>query len=79
MTKEAVSYADRKGWSMNGVTVAAGLRPATGNEVAKFLVTLALPGPLDVDQVDRLVAVAGRCPLRRTFCRHGGLVDRVAR
>jgi len=61
-----VLYADRKGWDVEGVSVAvdfAGTPPR--GEKAEFAITVELPPQLDDEQRSRVMVVAGKCPVHR--------------
>ena len=70
-------YADRKGWPLEAAEVR--LRHAKvhcedcddperpGSKIDSFSCEISLEGALDAEQRKRLVAVAHRCPVRRTL------------
>jgi putative redox protein len=72
-------YADRKGWPLEGVTVALRHGRVHVEDCAapdkkdcwvdRVDVRLALEGPLDEEQRRRLVEISGRCPVNRTLRR----------
>jgi putative redox protein len=57
-------YADRKGWDLAGLEVAVDTTYDGPNPV-RFEVTVGLPDGLTADQCERLLRVAGRCPVHR--------------
>lgn len=59
-------YADRKGWDIDGLEVAVDF-PGTPDrgEPAQFTVEVELPDGLDQDQRDRIMVIAGKCPVHR--------------
>jgi putative redox protein len=61
-------YAARKGWDVSGleVDVDFGGAPRAG-ETPRFDVTLTLPDDLDAEQRERIVVIAGKCPVHRTL------------
>ena len=70
-------YADRKGWPLEGVTVrlrhskihardCADCDTRVG-KVDEIQMTVALEGPLVSEQRDRLMEIAGKCPVHRTL------------
>jgi putative redox protein len=61
-------YAARKGWPLDRITVTVTYdKPA---DRARFAIAIALEGPLDPAQRDRLLAIAERCPVHQTLA-HG--------
>ena len=60
-------YADRKGWDLGAVEVEVE-REDDGREGARsFTVTLRIPEPLTEEQRDRLLVIAGKCPVHRAL------------
>jgi putative redox protein len=58
-------YADRKGWPLDGVRVELRHeRRKPGDET--IYLDLSLDGDLSDEQRERLVEIAGRCPVKRT-------------
>jgi putative redox protein len=64
-----VSYAKRKQWPLAGVTIRATLeRPAAGSTAPQRIVqSITLEGALDAEQRQRLLEIAGKCPVHRTL------------
>jgi putative redox protein len=60
-------YAERKGWDMARVAVDCEYEQADRGAPTQFTVTLRLPGGLSDEQVDRLSAIAAKCPVHRTL------------
>lgn len=58
-------YADRKGWPLRDVRVHVSGAPADGRYVITR--TLTLTGELDGEQRQRLVEIAGKCPVHKTL------------
>lgn len=58
-------YAERKGWPLRDVSVKLNGASADG----KFVITrsLTLIGELDAEQRQRLVEIAGKCPVHKTL------------
>jgi putative redox protein len=58
-------YADRKGWPLRSVRVTLTGGPADG----KYAITrkIAMDGDLDVEQRQRLIEIANKCPVHRTL------------
>jgi putative redox protein len=57
-------YADRKGWELDTLEVEVEI-DYEGASPRAFTVTLRCPTTLDQDQLDRLVVIAGKCPVHR--------------
>jgi putative redox protein len=60
-------YAGRKGWDIGGVEVAVDYSPAERGSPTRFTLVLKLPDRLTEEQVDRLSAIAAKCPVHRTL------------
>jgi putative redox protein len=60
-------YAQRKGWDIGGVEVDCEYTPAERGCPTRFSLTLRLPDSLAPEQVDRLRAIAAKCPIHRTL------------
>ena len=58
-------YADRKGWPLRDVRVRVSGGPADGRYVMTR--TLTLTGELDGEQRQRLIEIAGKCPVHKTL------------
>jgi putative redox protein len=79
-------YARRKGWRLEGVTVR--LRHERFNEPAnegrehirweEIQREIVLDGLLDAEQRQRLLEIAGRCPVHRTIAGDLRIIDRLA-
>jgi putative redox protein len=72
-------YAERKGWELGSVQVEAVRKATERDEPADFEVILRLPAGLPDDQVERLVTIAGKCPVHRTLVGEVRISDRVER
>jgi putative redox protein len=72
-------YADRKGWDLGEVEVEVDydVRPKEGP--ARFDVALKLPAALTDEQVERLLAIAHKCPVHRALTGQVVVEDRVVR
>jgi putative redox protein len=59
-------YADRKGWDIDGLEVEVEFpgHPRAG-ETARFDVAVTLPEGLDAEQRQRMMVIAGKCPVHR--------------
>ena len=60
-------YAERKGWDMTGVEVDCDYQPAERGRPTQFNLVLRVPESLSDEQVDRLTAIAAKCPIHRTL------------
>ena len=71
------SYADRKGWPLESVTVSAIHDREEGQTPPDvFHRQVQLTGPLEPDQKARLLEIAERCPVHRTLA-GGSRIDTV--
>ena len=61
-------YAERKGWDLDELEVEVDIT-YDGPAPTAFEVTLRCPGPLDDEQLARLVTIAGKCPVHRALSR----------
>jgi putative redox protein len=64
----AEMYADRKGWDLGALEVEVGIE-YDGPSPSSFEVTLRCPSELDDEQLERLLRVAGKCPVHRLLAR----------
>ena len=62
-----VMYADRKGWDVGDLEVSAEFERPPAGERAQFEVTVSLPSSLSEEQVERIMVIAGKCPVHRTL------------
>ena len=60
-------YADRKGWDVGPVEVDCEYSPAERGCPTRFSLVVRLPDGLVQEQVDRLMAIAAKCPVHRTL------------
>ena len=60
-------YAERKGWDLSGVEVDCDYSPAERGSPTHFALVLRLPDHLSDEQVQRLTAIAAKCPIHRTL------------
>jgi putative redox protein len=58
-------YANRKEWGLGAVEVAVDYTEATTDEPATFDVRIALGAQLSDEHRDRLLTIAGKCPVHR--------------
>ena len=60
-------YARRKGWEIGPVEVACDYGDAERGSPTKFSIVMRLPSSCRQEQVDRLLAIAAKCPVHRTL------------
>ena len=60
-------YAERKGWELGAVEVDVDFDYGPNSTIDRATVTLRVPEPLDGEQRDRLVVIAGKCPVHRAL------------
>jgi putative redox protein len=60
-------YASRKGWDVGEVEVEVEMEYGEAAVPRSFVVNLHLPRGLSDEQVERLKAIAGRCPVHRVL------------
>jgi putative redox protein len=72
-------YARRKGWPLEGATVTTTLEPSpAAGQPAKIVQSIELTGGLDEAQRQRLVDIAGKCPVHRLLTGPTVLEERLA-
>ena len=82
-------YADRKGWSLEGITVrlshervhaddCADCETRDDTRVDRITRIIGLTGPLSDDQRGRLLEIADRCPVHRSLMGPKAIVTRLA-
>jgi len=59
-------YAERKGWELGAVVVEVDAE-YEGPAQKSFTVTLRVPQPLGPEQQERLLVIAGKCPVHRVI------------
>ena len=60
-------YAHRKGWDVSGMEVDCDYTPAERGSPTRFTMVMRMPAHLSDEQVERLQAIAARCPVHRTL------------
>jgi putative redox protein len=60
-------YADRKEWDLGRVEVNVNFTEASPSEPPKFGVQIKVPTELDEDQRERILVIAGKCPVHRAL------------
>lgn len=69
-------YAGRKGWPLERIAVAVTYEKP--DDTARFAIAIALEGALDAAQRERLLAIAGKCPVHQTLARASEVVTTSA-
>ena len=72
-------YADRKGWDIGDVAVDVDYELAPREGWARFDLTIQLPKALSDEQVEKIIAVAGKCPVHRVLLGEIEIAERVER
>ncbi len=60
-------YGERKGWDLGAIEVEVDMEKGTAEDPRSFGVTLRLPKELSPDQIDRLLVIAGKCPVHKAL------------
>jgi putative redox protein len=60
-------YAGRKGWEVGQLEVEVEMSYDEKGTPSSFEVVLKVPEPLDQEQQDRLLVIAGKCPVHRAL------------
>jgi putative redox protein len=60
-------YADRKEWDLGQVEVNVNFTEARASEPPKFGVQIYVPVELDEEQRERILVIAGKCPVHRAL------------
>jgi putative redox protein len=60
-------YAARKGWELGAVKVDVDATLGKNHTIEALDVTLHIPQPLDDEQQERLLVIAGKCPVHRAL------------
>jgi putative redox protein len=60
-------YAERKGWEVGDVRVGCEYEQAERGSPTNFTITLSLPSDLSDEQLERIQAIAAKCPVHRTL------------
>jgi putative redox protein len=70
-------YATRKGWEIGPIEVEVDYAPAERGCPTKFRLQMRLPNGCTDEQVDRLRAIAAKCPVHRTLDGEVMFEDRI--
>jgi putative redox protein len=72
-------YAARKGWDIGHVEVDVEYSPAERGCPTKFELVMRMPDDLPEDQVERLRAIAAKCPVHRALDGEVMFLERIER
>jgi putative redox protein len=70
-------YADRKGWELGDVEVEVDATQGHGSRFEEITVPLRVPEPLNEEQRERLLVIAGKCPVHRAIAGEVEVSDRI--
>jgi putative redox protein len=70
-------YARRKGWDLGQAEVRCEYEPPEPGQPTEFALVLRLPGGLSSEQVQRIRAIAAKCPVHRILAGEVSFTDRV--
>jgi putative redox protein len=70
-------YAARKGWELGAIEVEVEVELGTESAFEQVTVVLRIPEPLAAEQRDRLLVIAGKCPVHRALCGAVEIHDRI--
>jgi putative redox protein len=62
-----VMYADRKGWDVGAIEVAVDYETPSVDGGPSFDVNIRIPAALTDDQRERILTIAGKCPVHKTL------------
>lgn len=70
-------YAARKGWELGAVVCEVEIEQGRGSAFEEITVSLRIPAPLSDEQRDRLLVIAGKCPVHRALTGEVVIHDRI--
>lgn len=71
-------YAARKGWELGDVEVEVHVQQSSSNQAfEEVTVDMRVSEPLDDDQLERLLTIAGKCPVHRALANEVPITDRI--
>jgi putative redox protein len=70
-----VMYADRKGWDVGAIEVAVDYKTPSVDDGPSFDVKISIPAPLTDEQRERILTIAGKCPVHKTLAADGVPID----
>jgi putative redox protein len=62
-----VMYADRKGWDVGAIEVAVDYQTPAVHGDPSLEVKIRIPAPLTDEQRERILTIAGKCPVHKTL------------
>jgi putative redox protein len=68
-------YADRKDWDLGRVEVAVDFTEGTPDSPPKFQVEIRTPAELTDEQRERILVIAGKCPVHRALAAEDVEID----
>ena len=68
-------YADRKGWDLGEVEVAVDYTEPGPDSPATFQVQIRTPAELGDEQRERILVIAGKCPVHRTLAAQDVVIE----
>ena len=72
-------YAERKGWDVGDLIVDVDYELVPREGRARFDLTMRLPKELTDEQVEKIIVIAGKCPVHRTLLGEIEIAERVER
>ncbi|MDP5098649.1 MAG: OsmC family protein [Crocinitomicaceae bacterium] len=57
-------YASRKGWDIKNISIELKMGEKVGDKT-EIIKSVKIEGDLDLDQINRLIEISGRCPVAR--------------
>ncbi len=73
------TYAERKGWELDGMTVRVAFREDGGDGRPAYEVAIELPDDVDDARADRLAVIARKCPVRQALSAAAAVDDEIRR
>ena len=75
ITITLVMYAERKGWEIGEVEASTEYETPSPGTPAALRTSIRVPGDLTDEQRERLLAIAGKCPVSRTLADDDAVVE----
>ncbi|MDP9188399.1 MAG: OsmC family protein [Actinomycetota bacterium] len=70
-----VMYADRKGWNVGQIEVGVEYDEPTAERPAALRTEISIPAELSDEQRERLLVIAGKCPVHRTLAAQDVVIE----
>lgn len=70
-------YAARKGWELGALEVEVEVEQGRGSAFEEITVHLRIPAPLTAEQRERLLVIAGKCPVHRALTEEVVIYDHI--